>query len=85
MSQCIVLLKDKIVISDAIIHLLTFVGTVRYPSNTVRCLSLLWFIKTTPIFDAETDTVTDLVNIKREGNILQDAMLPFCVLSGAHS
>ena len=23
-----------------------------------------------------TDTVTDLVNIKRDGNILQDAMLP---------
>jgi len=41
--------------------------------------------KKTPIFDAETDTVTDLVNIKREGNILQDAMLSFWVLSGAHS
>jgi len=32
-----------------------------------------------------TDTVTDLVNIVRDGNILQDAMLPSKFLSGAHS
>jgi len=31
---------------------------------------------TTPIFDTATDTVGDLVNIKRVGNILQDTMLP---------
>jgi len=28
-------------------------------------------------FDTATDTVTDLVNIKRGGNILQDAVLPY--------
>jgi len=36
-------------------------------------------------FDTATDTVTDLINIKREGNMLQDAMLPSCVLSGAQN
>jgi len=28
-------------------------------------------------FNTATDSVTDLVNIKREGNILQDVMLSF--------
>jgi len=37
------------------------------------------------MFDTATDTVTDLVNMKHEGNILLDAMLSSLVLSGAHS
>jgi len=32
--------------------------------------------KKTLVFGAATDTVTDLVNIKRESNRQQDAMLP---------
>jgi len=28
-------------------------------------------------FDTATDTMRDLVNVKREGKILQDAMLPY--------
>jgi len=35
--------------------------------------------KTTPIFDTATDTVTDLVNIKLKGKILQDATLLWVV------
>jgi len=33
----------------------------------------LWL---TPIFDTATDTVTDSLNIRRENNMLQDAVLP---------
>ena len=32
------------------------------------------------LVDKVTDTATDLVNVEREGNILQDAMLPFYVM-----
>jgi len=32
-------------------------------------------MKKTPIFDTETGTVTDLVNVRRQRNILQNAML----------
>jgi len=33
-------------------------------------------ITTTLIFDAASNTVTDLANIKREGDIQNDAILP---------
>jgi len=45
-------------------------------------------ILSTPVLDKNNshfDRVTDVVNIKHEGNILQDAMLPSYVLSGANS
>ena len=54
-------------------------------SQTVHWLSLQSWWRTTPISDTATYTVTDLVNVEREGNILQDALLPFHVLYGAHS
>jgi len=54
----------------------TFVETVRYFSNkpNVHWLSLHAWWRTTPIFETATDTVPDWVNIKRDGNILQDGM-----------
>jgi len=56
---------------------LIFVEIVRYPINTIRWLSLQAWRKTTPIFYAATDTLTDVVNIERVGNRQQDAVLPF--------
>jgi len=48
-------------------------------------LSLQSWWRTAPVSDTATYTVTDLVNVEREGNILQDAVIPFHVLYGAHS
>ena len=81
MHRCTVLMKDKIVINNVI----TASNICWYLSNTVHLFSLLCLIRTTPIIDTVTDTVTDLVNIKRDSNILQDAMLLSYVLSGSES
>jgi len=35
-----------------------------------------WLNEELPICDRAADTVTDLVNVERGGNILQDAILP---------
>jgi len=37
------------------------------------------------MFDTPIDTVTDLVNVERDGNVMQDVMLLSQVLSGARS
>jgi len=71
------LLKDKIVINDAIVasNIVEIIGpkiSKQYcPLTFTPCL-----IRTTLIFDRAIDTVTYLVNINLEGSILQDAMLP---------
>jgi len=47
---------------------LTFVEIVRHPINAVPWLSLQAWLRTTPIFYATTDTVTDLVNREHVDN-----------------
>jgi len=48
-------------------------------------LSIDFLFRTTPIYDTALDTMTDLVNIECEVNILHDAILTSLVLSGAYS
>jgi len=82
MHRCTILLKNKIVINDAIIMHLTFCSDGKISHRYCPLTFTPVFDKNK--FDIVSDTVTDLVNIKRKGDILQDAMLPSLVLSCAH-
>jgi len=80
MHRCTVLLKDKIVINDAVIAF-----NIYWDSKRSHQYCSLTFIPMLDKNNSATDTVIDLVNTKHDGNILQDAILPSYVLSGAHS